>query len=155
MSTLRYWLPLFMLVITLVLPQQSALARPDAPALAAAVNCSCVVYVQNRYNLAKPWVNSAKDMGPVLKRNGFRQVTTPQIGAVVVMQPKFPGANGTHGHVGVIEKLSSPTPTQWKLKLRQGSSATSGATEYGCKNIQSIEWAAYPKTNTLITYWVK
>jgi hypothetical protein len=95
-------------------------------------------------------------MGAVLQRNGFRKVNSPQVGAVTVMQTNFPGANTTHGHVGVIESLSSTTTT-WKFTLRQGGSATNGNTEFGCKNIRSVAWGAYPKSydNMRITYWVK
>ncbi len=119
------------------------------PAVAAQF-CQCPIYVNNRFQLQNVSGN-AKDYGSVLQRNGFSQVG-PQPGAVVVMQPSFPGADRTvHGHIGVVENVN-----------RDGSIAVRGSNqgdrnlfaESGCNNVNVINFGSV-NNRPDVTFWVR
>ncbi|TAF27220.1 MAG: CHAP domain-containing protein [Oscillatoriales cyanobacterium] len=104
------------------------------PAVAAQY-CQCVHYANNRFQLRPPYVWSAKDYGSVLQRNGFRQVG-PQPGAVVVMQSSFPGADRTHGHIGVVAVCSgNSTATMSTLPSLELLLTAAAMSRFGCDDI--------------------
>jgi hypothetical protein len=118
------------------------------PALAVEA-CQCVKYIANRYGISIP--ANAKDVGPVLARNGFRQVSGPQVGAVVVMQPTFPGANTTYGHVGVVQSVQSGG----KISVRGANQIGTKFTEYNCNNVTVIGFAQSVTGRRDVAFWVR
>ncbi len=118
------------------------------PAVAAGY-CQCVAYIANRYNISIP--ANAKDVGPVLARNGFKQVG-PQAGAIVVMQPSFPGADTTYGHVGVVESIQS----NGKITVRAANQRSSAQfTEYNCTDVSVIGFGTSVNGRSDVSFWVK
>jgi surface antigen len=131
----------------------SFLAIPTNSVNATPPNCTCVEYIKAYYGVTES-VGNAKDMGTWLLNHGFSLISTPKVGAVVVMQPGFPGANATYGHVGILSKVSD-LGSQWKISVK-GSSQSSGGSlfsEFGCSNVRITSWSAYYKTNTKIKYY--
>src|SRR4028118_374356 len=78
--------------------------------------CQCVEYVKRRFGLSGA-VGNAKDMIYSLPKLGFRQISSPQNGAIVVMQPSVAGADSQFGHVGVVEQYTT-TGNSLTLKIR-------------------------------------
>ncbi|HAX78219.1 MAG TPA: amidase [Cyanobacteria bacterium UBA11372] len=117
------------------------------PAVAAQF-CQCVAYVANRYGINIP--ANAKDVGPVLARNGFRQVG-PTVGAVVVMQPSFPGADKTYGHVGVVESLQP----DGRISVRGANQLGNKFTEYDCNNVTVIGFGNSVNGRSDVSFWVR
>jgi surface antigen len=68
--------------------------------------CQCVRYVKNVLGISQPMGN-AKDMINSLPQHGFRQVSDPQSGDIVVMDSAFPGADRTYGHVGFVDSIQN------------------------------------------------
>lgn len=129
-------------------------SMPVSAANAPATTCSCVQYIKNTYGITQP-VGNAKDMGTWLLAHGYKLVSNPVKGAIAVMQPTFPGANTTYGHVSFIESVTDQG-TKWKITVR-GAQSVGGPvfTQASCSNIRITSWSAYLKTNTLIKYYVK
>ena len=95
---------------------------------AAARWCWCTDYVANRFNLPRNYPD-AKDWGPYLTLNGYRQVTSPQIGDIVVYSgTRFP----TAGHVGVIVAVGTSNLT---VRGANQLSSWTTVTEVGCTNV--------------------
>lgn len=141
------------LAICLIL-MLSMFSIPTSRVHATPPNCTCVEYIKAYYGITES-VGNAKDIGTWLLNHGFVQVTTPRVGAVAVMQPGFPGANATYGHVGIIAGVSDLS-SQWKITLR-GSAQTTGSSlvsEFGCNNVRNTSWSSYNKTDTRIKYYV-
>jgi surface antigen len=115
----------------------------------AAETCQCVKYIANRYGISIP--ANAKDVGPVLARNGFRQVSGPQVGAVVIMQPTFPGADKTYGHIGVVESLQSGG----KISVRGANQLGNKFTENNCNNVTVIGFLSSVTGRSDVSFWVK
>ncbi|MEG3845039.1 CHAP domain-containing protein [Microcoleus sp. herbarium14] len=115
----------------------------------AADRCECPIYVNRRFQLQPPYVWSAKDYGSVLARNGFTQVG-PQPGAVVVMQPSFPGAGSTeHGHIGVVENVNG----DGTINVR-GSNQGGSSEESGCNNVNVIPFGSVNNRGD-VSFWVR
>lgn len=138
----------FVVMLVLIL----SLALPTSIAKATPPNCTCVEYVKAYFGITEA-VGNAKDMGTWLINHGFSQVSSPQAGVVAVMQPGFPGADATYGHVGIIDSVSDQG-SNWKITLR-GANQSSGSafSEFGCSNVRNTSWSAYSKTNTKIKYY--
>lgn len=120
------------------------------PAVAAQF-CQCPIYVNNRFQLQQPYVGSAKDYGSVLARNGFTQVG-PQPGAVVVMQPSFPGAHNVHGHIGVVENVNG----NGRIAVRGSNQGNAGLFgEAGCNNVNVTNFGTSVNGRGDVTFWVR
>jgi len=116
--------------------------------------CQCVDYIRHRFNLTGA-LGNAKDMGTSLLAQGFHQLTTPQIGAVVVMKPTFPGADPTNGHVAVILTVSNGSTNQYWVIRTRGANQDLGTrfADYTCTNVSDEGWGQYLKTATNIAYY--
>lgn len=131
----------------------SLLAIPTTEGEATPPNCSCVEFVKGAYGIFNA-TGDAKNMGAWLLNHGFSKVSSPRPGAVAVMQPTFPGANTTYGHVGVITKVTD-LGSKWQIVVR-GSNQSVGSslfTEFGCSNVRDTTWGSYNKTDTRIAYY--
>ncbi|WP_293350193.1 MULTISPECIES: CHAP domain-containing protein [unclassified Microcoleus] len=118
----------------------------------AADRCECPIYVNRRFQLQQPYVWSAKDYGSVLARNGFTQVG-PQPGAVVVMQPSFPGADRTvHGHIGVVERVNGDGTIAVR-GTNQGSNGLFG--EFNCGNVNVTNFGTSVNGRRDVSFWVR
>ena len=125
----------------------------------AAQSCQCVTYIKNRYGLTGSIGGSgcAKDMGPYLAARGFRKVSNPQVGAVVIFQPSFgSGINQSCGHVAVIVKVQSvDNNSKWSITVRGANQGGSTFTQYNCTNVSDVSFKSYPKTSTSVSYYVR
>lgn len=102
----------------------------------AAGFCQCVEYVKNRFGITAP-VGNAKDMVNTLPRFGFTRISEPQAGAVVVMQPSFPGSDPTYGHVGIVEGVQYVNG-QTKISVRSSNQIGSKFSDANCSNVTVI-----------------
>ncbi len=110
--------------------------------------CQCVGYVKNALRITQPMGN-AKDMINSLPRHGFRR-TSPTPGAVVVMQPSFPGADRTYGHVGFVESFDSKTG---KIRVRGANQGGSTRSEAGCSNVSVVAFGTSVVNRGDISFW--
>ena len=113
------------------------------PVQAAAAPCTCVNYIRQAFgNLAA--LGNAYLVGPKLLTYGFVQVAGPQPGAIAVMQPGFPGADKTFGHVAIVES-STLVGNTMHLSLRGAAQKTGGTqfAEFGCPNVRVTVWPTY------------
>jgi surface antigen len=117
----------------------------------ASTFCQCVGYVKNVFGINRP-VGNAKDMIYSLPRHGFRQISQPQPGAVVIMQPSFPGANTTYGHVGIINSIDG----QGRLSVRGANQGNRNLfREAGCNNVNITTFRTSVNGRRDVTYWVR
>ena len=123
--------------------------------------CECVIYVENHFGLSDPTsiccgVNGyAKDMGPYLQARRFRQVSTPQVGAVIIFQPGFgSGIDQTAGHVGIISSVKS-VGNKWAITVEGSHQQPPEYTKDNCTNVSNISFAPYPKSDTFVSYWIR
>lgn len=125
---------------------------PPVPAKAA-VSCSCVNYIKSYFGVTEP-IGNAYQVGTWLLNHGFVRVSGPQLGAVAVMQPGFPGADKTYGHVGIITGISQ-TSTDWRITIKGANQLTGSTlfTEFDCYNVRNTSWPSYAKSNTKIAYY--
>ncbi len=114
----------------------------------AAQFCQCVGYVANRFHISIP--ANAKDAGPVLARNGFRRVS-PQAGAIVIMQPSFPGADKTYGHIGVVESIQP----NGHITVRAANQIGNKFTEDNCNNVTVIGFRQSVSGRSDVSFWVR
>jgi surface antigen len=121
--------------------------------------CWCVDYVKHSYGISGP-TGHAKDMGSSLVTTyGFRKLTTPVAGAIVVFQPSYVNVdrNGnvigrvdrTYGHVGRILGVSDGG--SWKLTVR---SANYGGTNnvLDCTNVNDKPFFARKGSGSVAYY---
>ncbi len=114
--------------------------------------CQCVEYVKNRFGITQA-VGNAKDMIYSLPNLGFRQVSRPEVGAVVIMQPSFPGADTTYGHVGFIDSYNS---SSGKISVKGANQRGGGAfTESNCNNVTVIGFGTSVNGRSDISFWIK
>ncbi|MEG4286072.1 CHAP domain-containing protein [Microcoleus sp. A006_D1] len=123
------------------------------PAVAAQF-CQCPIYVNNRFQLRPPYVWSAKDYGQVLQRQGFRQVG-PQPGAVVIMQPSFPGADGTHGHIGVVQNVNGNGTIGVRGTNQNARFGYGLPGEFNCNNVSVVNFGTSVNGRRDISFWVR
>jgi hypothetical protein len=137
-------------ISTLLILISTLFTAPKASALA---ECECVAYVKNYFGITEP-IGNAKDTGAWFLAHGFTRIKKPVVGAVAVMQPTF-GSAPAAGHVGIIETVSAPNTSQWKITIR-GANQTSGTLqpEFGCSNVKITSYAAYSRTDTRIKYYM-
>ncbi|MBW4496412.1 MAG: CHAP domain-containing protein [Oscillatoria princeps RMCB-10] len=122
-----------------------------SPSLAQSAGfCQCVGYVKNRFGLQGA-VGNAKDMIYSLPNLGFRRISGPQQGAIAVMQPSFPGANRTYGHVGVVESIQP----NGRISLRGANQLGNKFTEYGCNNVTVIGFLTSVNNRPDLSFWVR
>lgn len=133
------------LLLSLVVPASIVKAKPP--------QCTCVEYLKAYYGITES-IGNAKDTGTWLLNHGFVAVSSPQVGAIAVMQPGFTGVTDPAGHVGIIASVSTTSTNQWKITLK-GANQTAGSlfSEFGCDNVRNTSWGAYSKTSTKIKYY--
>lgn len=124
-----------------------------------AVWCQCTTYVANLFGLPSNYPN-AKDWGSsgYLSRAGWKQVSTPSIGDIVVFQPGFgSGIDQTAGHVGIITAVQSVADNlDWQITVEGSNQETSSVyTKANCTNVSNIPFKAYPKSDTFVSYWTR
>lgn len=121
-----------------------------------ASGCQCVDYIKNRFNLSGNMVN-AKDMGSILIANGFKKITAPQVGAVVVFQPGFGSSFSPNGHVAVITTAPTLIGSNWSgLQIESANQPQVGwMTKYNCTNVSDEPIGTYPKSSTYIAYYTR
>ena len=105
----------------------------------AAGYCQCVDYIKNRYGL-KCSAN-AKSMGSCLTSSGFKKLSTPVAGAVIIFQPNYGGGiNTTYGHIGVVTKVVYDSKAKsYTLTVRGANQGGSTWTEYNCSNVSELK----------------
>jgi hypothetical protein len=119
----------------------------------AADFCQCVEYVKRRFGITVA-VGHAKDMIYSLPNLGFRKVSSPQNGAVVIMQPSFPGADRTYGHVGIVESIQT-TGSQVRIRVRGANQSGTQFTELNCRNVSVINFATPVNGRGDVSFWVR
>ncbi|MEI6429281.1 MAG: CHAP domain-containing protein [Pseudanabaena sp. ELA607] len=110
--------------------------------------CQCVGYVKNVLRISQPMGN-AKDMINSLPKYGFRR-TSPTPGAVVVMQPSFPGADRTYGHVGFVDSFD---PKTGKIKVRGANQGGNTRVDAGCRNVSVVNFGTSVVNRGDISFW--
>jgi surface antigen len=121
-----------------------------APANAAEF-CQCVIYVKNRLGISVA-MGDAKNMIYSLPNQGFRQTPEPVVGSVVVMQPSFPGSDGTYGHVGFVASVDGAG----RIAV-QGSNQGNGgnSTDANCNNVNVINFGTSVRGRSDVSFWVQ
>ena len=138
-----------LLVLLLVLYPQKIVQA------AAASTCQCTAYIQHRFGITGggPY---AKDYGPFLKTKGFKQLSSPEVGAVAVMQPSFGwGVSTVAGHVSVITAVAN-LGKYWQITTIGANQSSAHMTQDGCTNVGYVTWPKYPKSwgANRISYWL-
>jgi hypothetical protein len=111
--------------------------------------CDCVPYVQNYIGHINTWY--AKDAGPALKAMGYRESTSPMgINDIVVLQPRFQGANATAGHIAFLASYSSKGGTV-SVILRGANQPGGKWTDHGCSNVS--RWSLSYSNGSGIKYY--
>lgn len=131
-------------VSLLVLPLGAAVP------VSAATSCQCTTYVYNRFGLAGGYPDAKDWNNGYLQNNGYFS-TNPKVGTIVVMEPTFPGADTTYGHVGVLESIDS----YGRITLR-GANQTVGTaltTEHSCNNVRSTAFGTSVNGRSDISFW--
>lgn len=124
---------------------------------AAAAWCQCTTYVANYFSLPATYPD-AKNWPGWLSGLGWKQVSVPSIGDIVVFQPKFgSGIDQKHGHVGIITSVTSVNKNQdWHITVEGSNQGNSGwYTKDGCTNVNNIPFKSYPKSDAYISYWTR
>jgi hypothetical protein len=117
----------------------------------AQVSCQCTNYVANRLSLSSNFPNAYQWNDGYLQNQGFQQ-TTVQPGAIVVMEPMFPGADSTNGHVGVVEEVLA----DGRIKVRGANQyGSSQFTESGCSNVSIVQFGTSVNGRSDISFWAR
>ncbi len=119
--------------------------------------CECTTYVANYFGLSNTYPN-AKDWPGWLSKSGWKQALVPSVGNIVVFQPQFgAGIDQTAGHVGIITAVQSvDNNLDWHIKVEGSNQGTSEVyTKDNCTNVLNIQFMAYPKSDTFISYWTR
>lgn len=147
--------PLLVALISTLLVIGFPIVFSFTPSISLAQNarwCECTDYVASRFGL-NGYPNAGQWDDGYLVNNGFRQISFPQNGAIVVLDPNTAGAFNA-GHVGIVEQYTT-TGNLLKINIRGTNQPGSKVTEYGCNNV-SI-WANNTDVinNPGVTYWVR
>jgi surface antigen len=110
--------------------------------------CQCVQYVKNRFGI-RTAVGHAKNMKYSLPRLGFHR-TRPRPGAVVVMQPSFPGTGPYYGHVGIVSRVLS----DGTIRVR-GANQGGRQRESGCRNVNTLHFNGNVFRRRDVTFWAR
>ena len=113
--------------------------------------CQCVGYVKNVLGISQAMGN-AKDMIYSLPKKGFRQISSPTPGAIVIMQPNFPGSDRTYGHVGFVDSFDSRTG---KITVRGANQGGKTYRDAGCTNVAVIGFRTPVVNRSDISFWVR
>lgn len=116
----------------------------------AQVNCQCVQYVQKVIGKHIP-IWHAKEADSKLSGLGYTRVNTPVQGAIVVMQPSFPGSHRVSGHIGFIDSYN---PANGKIKVKGSNQGGSGS-DAGCDNVNVVQFGTDVRGRSDISFWVK
>ncbi len=140
---------------TIILMLLLSIMVPQVQAAKAAKECSCVAYVKAKIGTSAA-VGNAKDMGSWLKRNGWRESSTPSVGAIAVLQPSFPGSDPSDGHVGFVASVRSQG-NKWAIDIRGANQWVGGSkyTDAGCSNVRVTGWSAFDKNKSGIKFYSK
>ena len=109
--------------------------------------CQCVRYVKNVLGISQPMGN-AKDMINSLPQHGFRQVSDPQSGDIVVMDSAFPGADRTYGHVGFVDSIQNG-----RVVVRGANQGRAQYSDAGCSNVSVIRFRTPINGRSDISFW--
>ncbi len=141
-----------MVAFALLVPGSAVLvSATPAGAHAPAHWCQCVDYIKHVYGITGATGN-AKDMGSALTgRYGFKRLSSPVSGAVVIFQPSFPGADRTYGHVGIIQSVAD-RGSQWQLRVR-GANQGGNQRISNCTNVNDVTFSSYGKGSGLVSYY--
>lgn len=105
--------------------------------------CQCVAYVKNRYTIVGGVGanGGAKDYGPILTNatNNFTKVTTPQNKDIIVLQPQFPGADNTYGHIALVGSVTNNANGSKTLVIYGANQGGTTWAEWCCSNVSA--WA--------------
>ena len=123
-----------------------------APAQAADY-CQCVDYVKRRFGITSA-VGNAKDMIYSLPNLGFRQVSSPQNGAIVIMQPSFPGADKKYGHVGIVDTLRT-SGSQVFVSVRSANQAGNRFSEFNCNDVSVWSPGTPVNGRSDVSFWIR
>ncbi|WP_055077630.1 CHAP domain-containing protein [Pseudanabaena sp. 'Roaring Creek'] len=135
--------------LSLAVTSLSSLAIPSASY--ADQYCQCVGYVKNVLGISQAMGN-AKDMIYSLPKKGFHEVRTPVPGAIVVMQPSFPGADRTYGHVGFVDSFDSRTG---KIVVRGANQGGKTYRDAGCSNVAAVGFRTPVVNRNDVSFWVR
>jgi hypothetical protein len=111
----------------------------------------CTEYLASKMSL--PWTfPDAKNWGPWLQKNGWRQVNVPQAGCIIVYQP---GAHGIKepGHVGIAWTVQ-PVKGGWTGLLRGANQGGKQFTDAGATDVSDINFSI-TQGERFTTFWVK
>jgi surface antigen len=131
--------------LTLSLVGLSSFTNPSASY--ANKFCQCVGYVKNVFGIRQA-VGNAKDMIHSLPRLGFRQVSDPQKGDVVVMSNSFPGADSTYGHVGFVNSIQNG-----RVSVRGANQGRAQFADAGCSNVSVVQFRTPIARRGDISFW--
>ena len=121
-----------------------------ASAHGSAPRCQCVDYIKHSYDINGSTGN-AKDMGRSLVNNyGFRKVSAPVVGAIVVFQPSFGQVNPTYGHVGRVIGVSD-SGGSWRITVRSANNGGS-QTVLDCNNMNDKAYSAAKSSGSIAYY---
>ncbi len=117
--------------------------------------CSCVQYVENARGIDLRGPEYAKDTGPIIERNGHSKVSSPQHGDIVVMQPSFPGADTTAGHIGFVETVTYRNNRTYITVRGANQPQQYGKyfIEYSCSNVNVTPFGAPVDGNPNIAFY--
>ncbi len=138
----------FILVALLLIT--AAILPPTPQSTSAAGFCQCTQYVYAKKGLTGSYGDAYTwdDSNGVLIRNGYRQVSSPVAGDVVVYDTsRF----SPYGHVGVVD--TTPAAGATTMKVRGANQTSTGwFTESGCTNVNIV---TFNKRTYGETYWRK
>ena len=136
---------------TVTFSGQSTVRTSTFSVTASGTWCSCVVYVEKYTGHINTWY--AKDSGPALKAMGYQESGTPTgVGDVVVLQPNFHGADGTAGHIALLNSYSIAGNTI-SVTLRGANQSVGGQyTDNGCNDV-SLWSFSYSSNEQGIMYY--
>ncbi len=113
--------------------------------------CQCVRYVRNAQGINTA-IGNAKDYADNLPSVGFYQIFEPQQGAIIVMQPSFPGSDRTYGHVGIIDHVDE----QGRVYVRGANQGSRDLfSEAGCNNVNVIRFRTPITNRNDVTFWTR
>ncbi|HEY9653422.1 MAG TPA: CHAP domain-containing protein, partial [Coleofasciculaceae cyanobacterium] len=112
--------------------------------------CWCTDYVAKKFGLTWDFPHAKDWNDGYLQRNGFRQVGV-QVGAIVVMEKTFPGADRTYGHVGVVEGVNS----NGIITVRGANQLGSQGSDSGCNNVTVVNFGTSVNNRSDVSFWVR
>lgn len=113
----------------------------------AASYCECVGYVKRVIGIsdATGTAHAADWDNNVLSNYGYKRLSGPQVGAIVVFE-RNAGLNSTYGHIGFVVGIQS----NGKIQVKGANQGGSG-TDANCSNVNTI----VVTPNSAMSYWAK